>query len=160
MTTVSQLKQDLDSKWCTSLRVRWLQACLQFLESVAPQGLPPRPRLTAMVEDQLLLSDLESSTNGCLPLDVATRHGQVLKGQFLVQALDCVNVSEPSDRRYTHTSNRTLKLGLFDGKTLVSAMELTHIPQISLDFPAGFKVRLFLPSIASDDPLLTRFAYR
>lgn len=143
MDTVSQLKQDLDVKWCTSLRVKWLRECLLFLESVSGvSGLPSRPRLTTMVEDQLLLSDLGISTDGCLPLDVANRHGQILRGQFLLQAQDCVNISEPSDRRYTHTAHRTLKLGLFDGKTSVSAMELTHIPQLSLDLPAGFKVRI------------------
>lgn len=142
MDALSQLKQDLDAKWCTSLRVRWLQECLVFLESAShSNGLSSRSTLTTQVEDQLLLSDLGYSTHGCIPLDVASRHGQVLRGKFLVQVQDCVNVSESSDRRYSHTTNRTLKMGLFDGKISVTAMELTHIPQISLDFPAGFKVR-------------------
>lgn len=141
MATLNQVKQDLERKLCTVLNERWLDDCFAFLATQFPNGLPQPPRLTRLVEDQILLSDLERSTLGCLPDKLSTSRGQIIKGQFLVQVSDCINISEPRDRRFLHSQNRTLKLGLSDGKQSISALELTHIPQLSLDFPAGIKVR-------------------
>lgn len=145
MNTPNDLKRELDAKLGTSLNPSWLADCLAFLEGLNKNGLPSQARLRSMVEDQLLYSNLGVSTLGCLPEDVAERHATVLQGHFLLQVQDCINVSEPSDRHFLHTANRTLKLGLFDGKISVSAMELSHIPQISMEMPAGFKVRRILP---------------
>lgn len=143
MNSVNDIKRELDTKLCTQLNPEWLRACLSFLETACIGGLPDRSRLIGLVEDQLLVSNLDLSTIGCFPGDIAQRHGATLQGQFLVQVQDCINVAEPSDRRYAHSAHRTLKLGLFDGKISVSAMELSHIPQISMELPAGFKVRSF-----------------
>lgn len=156
MNSVNDIKRDLDAKLATQLNPEWIAACLTFLESTGIGGLPARPRLLNMVEDQLLVSNLEMSSLGCLPEDIPRRHGTTLRGQFLVQVQDCINVSEPSDKRYNHSSHRTLKLGLFDGKITISAMELTHIPQISMDMPAGFKVRRFCSSLPSFLAILTQ----
>ena len=160
MNAANDIKRDLDAKLSTQLSPEWVKACLTFLESNFIGGLPARARLLTLVEDQLLVSDLGLSSLGCLPNDIAQRHGTVLRGQFLVQVQDCINVSEPSDRRYNHSAHRTLKLGLFDGKITVSAMELTHIPQISMEMPTGFKVRSPLPSTSYLRHLLTQFGYR
>lgn len=160
MNTANDIKRDLDAKLSTQLNLEWVKACLTFLESTFIGGLPARARLLTLVEDQLMVSNLELSSLGCLPNDIAQRHGTVLRGQFLVQVQDCINVSEPSDRRYNHSAHRTLKLGLFDGKVSVSAMELTHIPQISMDMPAGFKVRSPRLLTRSFCPLLTQSLYR
>ena len=145
MEAVSNLKQELEARLCTSIDMGWLKACMVFLESKSMQWPLPPARLASLVEDQFLLSTLEQSSQGCLPGDLATRHGEILKGQFLVQVQDCVNIAEPCDRRYLHSATRTLKLGLYDGKVSISALELTHIPQLSLDFPAGFKVCISHP---------------
>lgn len=146
MDAVSHIKQELDAKLHTTLNVSWVQQCLLFLESKSFGRLPALPQLVKQVEDQLLVSNLEHSSLGILPVDIATRHGQILKGQYFVQVQDLINVSEPSERRFLHSAHRTLKLGLFDGKTSISALELTHIPQLSLDLSAGFKVCRFCPS--------------
>jgi hypothetical protein len=149
MSQTNQVKTDLERKLHTRLNQAWLDACLAFLTQSLSSGLPPLTQLSKLVEDQLILSSLDQSTLGCLPPNLSTSHGQIIKGEYLVQVQDCINVSEPRDRRFLHSAHRTLKLGLYDGIQSVSAMELTHIPQLSIDFPAGFKVRLWPPSSCS-----------
>lgn len=141
---VEKQKQELERRLHTTVKDEWLGHCLTFLEHTlhlpSLASVPPS-QLSSYIEDQFLNSNLSESSRGCLPPQLRARQDQgQIKGAFLVQVHDLVNIAEPIDRRYQHSLHRTLKLGLFDGVQAIDAMELTHIPQLTMDLPAGVKV--------------------
>lgn len=145
MDIATRVKKDLETKLNTRIRDDWLRKCLSFLESslsAASFAVLPHARLLTLVEEQFLSSTLNESSLGILPPNLRTKkERQQITGLFFVQVNDLVNIGEPLERRYFHSTHRTLKLSLFDGVQSVDAMELAHIPQLSVELPAGIKVR-------------------
>lgn len=139
MDVISQIKSTLESKFFTILNDDWIRKCVQFIQNGKTVG--NFSSLLPLVEDQFLLSSLENSSLGSFRQNLSSlASGSIVSSTHLVQIDDLVNISEPSDRRYTNSRSANLKLMLFDGKQRISAFEFSRVPQLSVSLPLGIKV--------------------
>ncbi|EFJ49862.1 hypothetical protein VOLCADRAFT_104113 [Volvox carteri f. nagariensis] len=68
-------------------------------------------------------------------------HKEVLKGKFVLQLDEVINMAAAARERYTDQSgNRCLKFALTDGCQQVVGVEHAHLPAFAWDCPAGTKV--------------------
>ncbi|XP_019190630.1 PREDICTED: recQ-mediated genome instability protein 1 isoform X2 [Ipomoea nil] len=128
------------------LRVEWLQSCLAQLEG-SIRGFRAFDDATKakLCFQQFLYSDMNLSGAGELPLNVHTLHSVDLKGPFVLQVDEIVNISCPLRGRYQESSagiKRCLKLSMTDGMQRVFGMEYRPIKGLDVMAPAGTKVAI------------------
>ncbi|KAL8456731.1 hypothetical protein ACS0TY_034832 [Phlomoides rotata] len=128
------------------LRVRreWLDSCLQGLQ-LSVQGFERMDdsAKAKLCFAQFLWSDMNYCGAGVLPLNLHTLHMVDLKGPFVLQVDEIVNISKPLRERYKNAappgSKRCLKLSMTDGAQRVFGMEYRPIKDLEVA-PAGLKV--------------------
>ncbi|KAL0441899.1 UNVERIFIED_CONTAM: RecQ-mediatedinstability protein 1 [Sesamum radiatum] len=130
------------------LRVKreWLDSCLHGLQlSVAGfQGLDDSAK-AKLCFGQFLFSDMNYCGAGVLPPNVHTLHLVDLKGPFVLQVDEIVNISCPLRGRYQNAASgikRCLKLSMTDGVQRVFGMEYRPIKDLEVLAPAGLKVAI------------------
>ncbi|KAL0318899.1 UNVERIFIED_CONTAM: RecQ-mediatedinstability protein 1 [Sesamum angustifolium] len=130
------------------LRVKreWLDSCLHGLQlSVAGfQGLDDSAKAKLCL-GQFLFSDMNYCGAGVLPPNVHTLHLVDLKGPFVLQVDEIVNISCPLRGRYQNAASgikRCLKLSMTDGVQRVFGMEYRPIKDLEVLAPAGLKVAI------------------
>ncbi|XP_020548723.1 recQ-mediated genome instability protein 1 [Sesamum indicum] len=130
------------------LRVKreWLDSCLHGLQlSVAGfQGLDDSAK-AKLCFGQFLFSDMNYCGAGALPPNVHTLHLVDLKGPFVLQVDEIVNISCPLRGRYQNAASgikRCLKLSMTDGVQRVFGMEYRPIKDLEVLAPAGLKVAI------------------
>ncbi|KAK8586508.1 hypothetical protein V6N13_010099 [Hibiscus sabdariffa] len=128
------------------LRREWLDSCVQGLESSVPRfstlDVSAKAKLCFR---QFLLSDMNYSGGGILPENVDSMHLVDLKGPFVLQVDEIVNISCPLKGRYEDTPSgikRCLKLSMTDGVQRVFGMEYRPIKDLQVLAPAGLKVAI------------------
>ncbi|KAK4436840.1 RecQ-mediatedinstability protein 1 [Sesamum alatum] len=130
------------------LRVKreWLDSCLNGLQlSVAGfQGLGDSAK-AKLCFGQFLFSDMNYCGAGVLPPNVHTLHLVDLKGPFVLQVDEIVNISCPLRGRYQNAASgikRCLKLSMTDGVQRVFGMEYRPVKDLEVLAPAGLKVAI------------------
>ncbi|KAL0415640.1 UNVERIFIED_CONTAM: RecQ-mediatedinstability protein 1 [Sesamum latifolium] len=130
------------------LRVKreWLDSCLHGLQlSVAGfQGLDDSAK-AKLCFGQFLFSDMNYCGAGVLPPNVHTLHLVDLKGPFVLQVDEIVNISCPLRGRYQNAASgikRCLKLSMTDGIQRVFGMEYRPVKDLEVLAPAGLKVAI------------------
>ncbi|PIN23588.1 hypothetical protein CDL12_03687 [Handroanthus impetiginosus] len=126
------------------LRREWLDSCLHGLRSAVPgfQGMDDSAKAKLCFQ-QFLLSDMNSCGAGVLPPNVHSLHLVDLKGPFVLQVDEIVNISCPLRGRYQNAApgiKRCLKLSMTDGVQRVFGMEYRPIKDLEVLAPAGLKV--------------------
>ncbi|GER45849.1 hypothetical protein STAS_22831 [Striga asiatica] len=126
------------------LKKEWLDSCLRSLQS-SVMGFQRMDDLAKakLCFEQFLHSDMNYSGAGVLPPDVHTLHSVDLKGPFVLQVDEIVNISRPIRGRYQNSvpgSIRCLKLSMTDGVQRVFGMEYRPINSLQVLAPAGLKV--------------------
>nr|GME17193.1 recQ-mediated genome instability protein 1 [Ipomoea batatas] len=128
------------------LRVEWLQSCLAQLEGSVPRFRAFDDATKAkLCFQQFLYSDMNLSGAGELPPNVHTLHSVDIKGPFVLQVDEIVNISCPLRGRYQESSagiKRCLKLSMTDGIQRVFGMEYRPIKGLDVMAPAGIKVAI------------------
>ncbi|MBA0577414.1 hypothetical protein Golob_024766 [Gossypium lobatum] len=128
------------------LRREWLDSCVQGLESSVPRFSTLDASAKAkLCFQQFLFSDMNYSGGGILPSNVDSMHLVDLKGPFVLQVDEIVNISCPLKGRYQETPSgikRCLKLSMTDGVQRVFGMEYRPIKDLQVLAPAGLKVAI------------------
>ncbi|GMI76685.1 RECQ MEDIATED INSTABILITY 1 [Hibiscus trionum] len=128
------------------LKREWLDSCVQGLESSVPRFSALDVSAKAkLCFQQFLLSDMNYSGGGILPENVDSMHLVDLKGPFVLQVDEIVNISCPLKGRYQDTPSgikRCLKLSMTDGVQRVFGMEYRPIKDLQVLAPAGLKVAI------------------
>ncbi|XP_042015692.1 recQ-mediated genome instability protein 1-like [Salvia splendens] len=127
-----------------SVRGEWLDSCLQGLQASTPgfQRMDDSSKAKLCFK-QFLWSDMNFCGAGVLPPNVHTLHLVDLKGPFVLQVDEVVNISNPVRGRYQNAApgiKRCLKLSMTDGIQRVFGMEYRPIKDIQVLGPAGLKV--------------------
>lgn len=87
--------------------------------------------------------DLKEISSGGLPTDFAKSNKlEVPTTGYIVQIQRILNISAPKCNQESKTSPRMLLLELTDGTTSCSAIELDHLPSLSVNTPPGTKILL------------------
>ncbi|KAL0342304.1 UNVERIFIED_CONTAM: RecQ-mediatedinstability protein 1 [Sesamum calycinum] len=128
------------------LRVKreWLDSCLHQLSVAGFQGLDDSAK-AKLCFGQFLFSDMNYCGAGVLPPNVHTLHLVDLKGPFVLQVDEIVNISCPLRGRYQNAASgikRCLKLSMTDGVQRVFGMEYRPIKDLEVLAPAGLKVAI------------------
>ncbi|KAL2492197.1 RecQ-mediated genome instability protein 1 [Abeliophyllum distichum] len=128
------------------LKEVWLDSCLGALET-SIQGFPgfDDSVKAKLCFEQFLYSDMNYCGAGVLPPDVHTLHLVDLKGPFVLQVDEIVNISCPIRGRYQNAApgmKRCLKLSMTDGVQRVFGMEYRPIKDLEVLAPAGLKVAI------------------
>ncbi|XP_051134842.1 recQ-mediated genome instability protein 1 [Andrographis paniculata] len=128
------------------LRRPWLESCLRGLESSMPgfQGMDDSVKAKVCF-GQFLCSDMNFCGAGVLPPNVHSLHLHDLKGPFVLQVDEIVNISSPLRGRYQKAASgvkRCLKLSMTDGVQRVFGMEYRPIKDLEALAPAGMKVAI------------------
>ncbi|TYJ25519.1 hypothetical protein E1A91_A07G056200v1 [Gossypium mustelinum] len=128
------------------LRREWLDSCVQGLESSVPSfSFLDVSAKAKLCFQQFLFSDMNYSGGGILPSNVDSMHLVDLKGPFVLQVDEIVNISCPLKGRYQETPSgikRCLKLSMTDGVQRVFGMEYRPIKDLQVLAPAGLKVAI------------------
>ncbi|XVF49576.1 hypothetical protein PTKIN_Ptkin04bG0023500 [Pterospermum kingtungense] len=128
------------------LRREWLDSCVQGLESSVPRFSTLDVSAEAkLCFQQFLFSDMNYSGGGVLPQNVHSMHLVDLKGPFVLQVDEIVNLSCPLKGRYQEAPSgikRCLKLSMTDGVQRVFGMEYRPIKDLLVLAPAGLKVAI------------------
>ncbi|KAL1541814.1 recQ-mediated genome instability protein 1 [Salvia divinorum] len=127
-----------------SVRRQWLDSCLQGLQASTPgfQRMDDSSKAKLCFK-QFLWSDMNFCGAGVLPPNVHTLHLVDLKGPFVLQVDEVVNISNPVRGRYQNAApgiKRCLKLSMTDGIQRVYGMEYRPIKDLQVLGPAGLKV--------------------
>ncbi|KAJ4728822.1 recQ-mediated genome instability protein 1-like [Melia azedarach] len=127
-----------------SLSRVWLDSCIQGLESSVPGFSELDVAVKAkLCFQQFLSSDMNYCGAGVLPANVHSMHMVDLKGPFVLQVDEIVNISCPLRGRYQDAHSgikRCLKLSMTDGVQRVFGMEYRPIKDLKVFAPAGLKV--------------------
>ncbi|XP_015059206.1 recQ-mediated genome instability protein 1-like [Solanum pennellii] len=129
------------------LQREWLESCVGGLEgSVVGEfsGLDDTTKAKLCFE-QFLYSDMNFCGAGMLPRDVHKLHLVDLKGPFVLQVDEIVNISCPLRDRYQKVAagiKRCLKLSMTDGIQRVFGMEYRPIKDLDVLAPSGLKVAI------------------
>ncbi|XVE56542.1 hypothetical protein DITRI_Ditri04bG0019400 [Diplodiscus trichospermus] len=127
-------------------RREWLDSCVQGLESSVPRfSTLDVSEKAKLCFQQFLLSDMNYSGGGILPENVDSMHLVDLKGPFVLQVDEIVNISCPLKGRYQDApsgTKRCLKLSMTDGVQRVFGMEYRPIKDLQVLAPAGLKVAI------------------
>ncbi|CAN4096213.1 unnamed protein product [Withania somnifera] len=128
------------------LRKEWVESCVSGLErSVGGfSGLDNTVKAKLCFE-QFLYSDMNYCGAGMLPKDVNKLHLVDLKGPFVLQVDEIVNISCPLRDRYQKAAaglKRCLKLSMTDGIQHVFGMEYRPIKDLDVLAPSGLKVAI------------------
>ncbi|OMO84214.1 hypothetical protein CCACVL1_10946 [Corchorus capsularis] len=128
------------------LRREWLDSCVQGLERSVPRFSTLDVSAKAKLCFQhFLISDMNYSGGGILPENVDSMHLVDLKGPFVLQVDEIVNLSCPLKGRYQEAPSgikRCLKLSMTDGVQRVFGMEYRPIKDLQVLAPAGLKVAI------------------
>ncbi|KAL6584352.1 recQ-mediated genome instability protein 1 [Orobanche minor] len=126
------------------LKKEWLESCLHGLQSsVAGSQRMDDSAKAKLCFEQFLRSDMNYCGAGVLPRDVHTLNLVDLKGPFVLQVDEMVNISCPLRRRYQNAgpgNSRCLKLSMTDGVQRVFGMEYRPIQDLQALAHAGLKV--------------------
>ncbi|KAH9705485.1 RecQ-mediated genome instability protein 1 [Citrus sinensis] len=127
-----------------SLKREWLDSCVQGLESsVSGFSQLDVSAKAKLCFQQFLFSDMNYSGAGLLPRNVQSMHLVDLKGPFVLQVDEVINISCPLRGRYQDAApgiKRCLKLSMTDGVQRVFGMEYRPIKDLKVLAPSGFKV--------------------
>lgn len=127
-----------------SLKREWINSCLQGLESsVSGFSQLDDSAKAKLCFQQFLFSDMNHSGAGVLPENVHSLHLVDLKGPFVLQVDEIVNISGPLRGRYHEAASsvkRCLKLSMTDGIQRVFGMEYRPIKDLQVLAPSGLKV--------------------
>ncbi|MCD9639691.1 hypothetical protein HAX54_024397 [Datura stramonium] len=128
------------------LRREWLESCIGGLEGSVGgfTGLDDTAKAKLCFE-QFLYSDMNFCGAGMLPRDVHKLHLVDLKGPFVLQVDEIVNISCPLRDRYQKAAagiKRCLKLSMTDGIQRVFGMEYRPIKDLDVLAPSGLKVAI------------------
>ncbi|CAI9116544.1 OLC1v1017720C1 [Oldenlandia corymbosa var. corymbosa] len=128
------------------LKREWLEACIGALPSSIQGflGLDDSQKAKLCFE-QFLFADMNHCGSGVLPRDVHKLHLVDLKGPYILQVDEMVNISSPLRTRYQKAapgSKRCLKLSMTDGVQRVFGMEYRPIKDLDVLSPAGMKIAL------------------
>ncbi|KAI3455067.1 hypothetical protein Pfo_011730 [Paulownia fortunei] len=126
------------------LKREWLDSCLHGLQSslLGFQGMDDSAKAKLCFE-QFLCSDMNYCGAGVLPPDVHALHLVDLKGPFVLQVDEIVNISCPLRGRYQNAApgiKRCFKLSMTDGVQRVFGMEYRPIKDLEVLAPSGLKV--------------------
>lgn len=121
----------------------------------------PAAAQLALVWQQLLHADLREAGRAALPAGISDKHDWQLRGKYLVQIDEMVNIAENAEARGRDTASRMLKLSMTDGGQRVFGLECALLPalrrrmtahgswrryrrvsDLSVDMLPGCKVRL------------------
>ncbi|KAL6559609.1 recQ-mediated genome instability protein 1 [Orobanche gracilis] len=126
------------------LKKEWLESCLHWIQSsVAGSQRMDDSAKAKLCFEQFLRSDMNYCGAGVLPRDVHTLNLVDLKGPFVLQVDEMMNISCPLRRRYQNAgagNSRCLKLSMTDGVQRVFGMEYRPIQDLQALAPAGLKV--------------------
>ncbi|KAL9419720.1 hypothetical protein AB3S75_037478 [Citrus x aurantiifolia] len=127
-----------------SLKREWLDSFVQGLESsVSGFSQLDVSAKAKLCFQQFLFSDMNYSGAGVLPRNVQSMHLVDLKGPFVLQVDEVINISCPLRGRYQDAApgiKRCLKLSMTDGVQRVFGMEYRPIKDLKVLAPSGFKV--------------------
>ncbi|KAL3513884.1 hypothetical protein ACH5RR_026601 [Cinchona calisaya] len=127
-----------------NLKREWLDGCVGALESSVP-GFSGSDDLAKakLCFQQFLDADMNYCGAGVLPRNVDSLHLVDLKGPFVLQVDEIVNISSPLKNRYQKAApgvKRCLKLSITDGVQRVFGMEYRPIKDLEVLSPAGMKI--------------------
>ncbi|KAL3839117.1 hypothetical protein ACJIZ3_023708 [Penstemon smallii] len=128
------------------LRKEWLDSCLSGLQASVQgfQGMDDSAKAKLCFQ-QFLFSDMNFCGAGVLPPNVHKLHLVDLKGPFVLQVDEIVNISGPLRGRYQNAApgiKRCLKLSMTDGVQRVFGMEYRPINDLEALAPAGLKIAI------------------
>lgn len=128
------------------LRKDWLESCVRGLEGSVREFTRLDDNAKAkLCFEQFLYSDMNYCGAGMLPRDVFKLHLVDLKGPFVLQVDEIVNISCPLRDRYQKAAagiKRCLKLSMTDGIQRVFGMEYRPIKDLDVLAPSGLKVAI------------------
>ncbi|KAK4344171.1 hypothetical protein RND71_037265 [Anisodus tanguticus] len=132
------------------LRKEWVESCVSGLEGGLVVVVGGFSRLddnakAKLCFEQFLYSDMNYCGAGMLPRDVHKLHLVDLKGPFVLQVDEIVNISCPLRDRYQKAAagiKRCLKLSMTDGIQRVFGMEYRPIKDLGVLAPSGLKVAI------------------
>ena len=119
-----------------NLKHAWLRQALRAPPSGRTAGLSAEARAYQLA----LLSDFHEAALGCLPQNVAAQETSVVKGKFVLQVDEIVDVSQAAEHRQGVINNRTLKMLLTDGKQTIVGVEKKRLDELSVLSCAGLKI--------------------
>lgn len=86
---------------------------------------------------------MKEISSGGLPPDFAKSSKlEIPTSGYIVQIQRIQNISAPKCNQESKAASRMLLLELTDGSTLCSAIELDHLPSLSVNTPPGTKILL------------------
>ncbi|RAL47479.1 unnamed protein product [Cuscuta campestris] len=139
---VGRVLQDMGLR----LRAEWLQSCIGQLEASVPGfSAFDSSSKAKLCFKQFLYSDMNFSGAGGLPPNVHTLQSVDLKGPFVLQVDEIINISCPLRGRYQEAPagiKRCLKLSMIDGIQRVFGMEYRPLKGLNAMAPAGIKVSI------------------
>ncbi|XP_067647152.1 tudor domain-containing protein 3 isoform X2 [Eurosta solidaginis] len=91
---------------------------------------------TRKVIATMLDMDFREIAGGALP----TKKDDTIGGRIVLQLQKTRNISAPKANEDSKVAPRFLQLELSDGQTTIQALELEHIPALSMDLPPGTKI--------------------
>eukprot|EP01122_Echinamoeba_exundans_P001852 TRINITY_DN11834_c0_g1_i1.p1 TRINITY_DN11834_c0_g1~~TRINITY_DN11834_c0_g1_i1.p1 ORF type:complete len:627 (+),score=118.33 TRINITY_DN11834_c0_g1_i1:70-1950(+) len=116
----------------------------EWLKSVAESPKVARGGDTAAAVAELLLSsNLRDVCNGSFPPRISQKQNETIRGPYLAQIEELVNVAVPIENRYSTSDDskmRMFKLCLHDGNQQFFAIEWKRVPQLSVAMTAGQKI--------------------
>lgn len=129
------------------LKREWFYGCIGALEREVPgfSGNSDDLVKAKICFQQFLNVDMNFCGAGVLPSNVASLHLVDLKGPFVLQVDEIVNISCPLKDRYKEMAagvKRCLKLSMTDGVQRISGMEYRPIKALEVLSPAGMKVAI------------------
>ncbi|XP_027148532.1 recQ-mediated genome instability protein 1 [Coffea eugenioides] len=130
-----------------NLKREWFDGCIGALEREVPgfSGNSDDLVKAKICFQQFLNVDMNFCGAGVLPSNVASLHLVDLKGPFVLQVDEIVNISCPLKDRYQEMAagvKRCLKLSMTDGVQRISGMEYRPIKALEVLSPAGMKVAI------------------
>mmetsp|Transcript_2768 Transcript_2768/g.8943 ORF Transcript_2768/g.8943 Transcript_2768/m.8943 type:complete len:352 (-) Transcript_2768:678-1733(-) len=155
---IKALHSELESLLRLHVHTEWVEKCFHALKDEEEEK--DDEWFLSRTYDQFMFADVNVACHGSTVLekeDLENMHEMIVKGRFVVQIDELVDVGKPFASRYENSTKngpnlqaRCLKMNATDGKRRYVLYEYSAIPQLdAVETKAGCKVALIDPKVVN-----------
>ena len=157
---IKALHSELESLLRLHVHTEWVEKCFHALKGEEEEGIKDDEWFLSRTYDQFMFADVNVACHGSTVLekeDLENMHETIVKGRFVMQIDELVDVGKPFASRYENSTKngpnfqaRCLKMNATDGKRRYVLYEYSAIPQLdAVETKAGCKVALIDPKVVN-----------
>ena len=155
---IKALHSELESLLRLHVHTEWVEKCFHALKDEEEEK--DDEWFLSRTYDQFMFADVNVACHGSTVLekeDLENMHETIVKGRFVMQIDELVDVGKPFASRYENSTKngpnlqaRCLKMNATDGKRRYVLYEYSAIPQLdAVETKAGCKVALIDPKVVN-----------